>query len=456
MIFKLINKIRSNIDDQKIKINDEILVSYLKDYLNNKYNIDNITDYNFPHKEVEFYESNDALSECKTPFSILTNNMSLTALYYLRYNIFNKTITDIKELEKRQNIIDHYRQYIIKQQQNSDPYHQLVDFFKNNEKELYWFIKPVNEQLDENISNLYFNSKLFSAINKLASLNINENDKILNIYYFFIMLISPIWGLISPLLFFIFPYFISKYIFKVNLPFKQYYETFKGTLFGNNIFNSINQMLQLFIVKKIVGGSDEEKRSLFTKIKLFFVAIISKIVNSNWIRYIYLGFMILGYLWSVYTSYIISNNYYKLIQYIFNKMKLFANLLINTKSVFNLTNKIPSLPESVIDFNKKIKNYLSDEIIQNFINSYKPFLSKKYNVLSNKGIILSLYFKYNSISKNIIDDIISYNGLIEMYYSLSKNISANKMTKSVYLEKKQPQLFIYKLNNIAIDDYQRL
>lgn len=443
---KIIENIKNNIKSQNLEIQENNLtdneINEIAQTILSNYITTSLIDSQI-HQETEFYESNNKAQPTTTPFDILSENYSISAKNYLKYYILNKTICNIDELRKRQKFIQHFI--------DKSKISHIKKEFKENEKAFYWFINPkLTEELNEILNNLYFSSMPLGMVLNLDK--INTDSKFMNYYYIFLMIISPLWGLVSPLFFFIIPFFATRYIFKIDMPISDFMATLKSTLLGDNLFNSISGILNLFIVKKIVGGS-EENPGFFTKLKLFVIVLINRIINSKSVRYVYLFFMIAGYIWSIYTSYSISKNYYKIIKFIFTKLEALYKLVNISKILYSyLEQYLNILPDNIEEKHNNMKKILQNPILMSIFDNKEIFISP-YNLLTNKGILLSLFYKLKSLDKSIFDSMINYVASIETYMKLADSVSNLNLTAADFLVKRKPQLFVYKLKNISIKNF---
>jgi hypothetical protein len=392
------------------------------------------------YKEIEFFNSND--EQQPTIYSLLSKNLSITAKWYLKTLLINHT-TNINKLKKRQKFIS-----------NKELHLKILQFVKLNtkhEKEIYWFIKPHNPELKELLNSIYF-TKIASFIDIKK---VNDTKDFMNYYYTFLMIISPLWGLLSPLFFFIMPYFFTVYFLKLPLPFSSYIATLKATLFGDNIFNTIKGVLSMFLISK-TGGSLDEKKSFMQRIQSFLVILIYKLVSSPYIKYIYLAFIVIGYLWSLFNAYTVSRSYYKFIKFLHNRLLYINSLIKTTNKLYELISNY-DLPEDVKNIYEKVSVILKNPIIQEIVTEENnKHFEKSYNLLCNKGIILTLYHKIsNYISQDDILTLVKFNSILETYSSLTINPVFKHFNKATYIENiNKPQLTVLAIYNPVCGGYE--
>jgi hypothetical protein len=445
----IINKIKSRIEKamketagniyQDLENNSTISVQDINDILKT----DNIQ---IPqqYKEIEFFTSND--NKQHTIYSLLSNNLSITAKYELK-KLLSNYITNINELNNRQKFITTIK--------NNEQILKHTITTAKNEKAIYWFIKPHNPELSELLNSVYF-----TKVAKFIDLKkLNDTKDFMNYYYTFLMIISPLWGLLSPIIFFIMPYFFTKYFLKIPIAFSSYLATLKATLFGDNIFNTIKGILSMFLIKQVGGSSNDKPSSFFKKFQILLIMLIYRLISSPYIKYAYLAFVIIGYLWSLFNSYTISRNYYKFIKFLHNRLQHIHTLILTTNSLHLMINEnINILPEEILYSYNRVSNILKKPIIQEIISEEnKTHFNKSYNLLCNKGIILSLYHKIsNYISDKDILTLIKFNSILETYISLANNPIFKHFNKAIYISNiDKPQLTVLSIYNPICGGYEK-
>lgn len=147
-------------------------------------------------------------------------------------HIYQKPICDADLLKKRaMSLLWIEKQYLL----NKDRVNVLLEILKKTEKNVVWLL----EEKEENIKDLY--SMVFFRLKGLSPLN-NVGSAITT-YNLYRVIVSPLFGIISPIFYFVIPYLIVLYKFKVYVPFGTYIKTVfyamfnsTDTLFGNNKF----------------------------------------------------------------------------------------------------------------------------------------------------------------------------------------------------------------------------
>jgi energy-coupling factor transporter ATP-binding protein EcfA2 len=140
-------------------------------------------------------------------------------------------------LQKRQHIV----QNLVKNQEKFNKIGLLLDQLKHLEKEGLWIWKDVTPEFKELLGQVYFQNQYL--------LKLNQSETILKLYNFFQIIFVPIYGLLSPVIFFIVPYLIVRFFYGLELPFWFYYNIFKSLLFGGSgIGNILGSKANTFII----------------------------------------------------------------------------------------------------------------------------------------------------------------------------------------------------------------
>lgn len=434
-----INDIKNTIITENEKVNHSINMNKeeIKTLLP-KYNINNI------YKEIEFFDNNNENIN-NTIFSLLSKNLSLTSKNNLKH-LLNNYIDNIEELKIRQQFINFMDRLDID-----------ISYIIEYENNYYWFINPYNYQLEEFKETIYFKN-LFNFIDISK---INNSDKFLDYYYNFLMIISPLWGIFNPLIYILGPFIFSKYILKFtpNITFKQYINSVKDTLFKNNIFKTVLIGVNfLLMTTMVITGGNNEKQSFFKKfydkVKIGFLKLLKYILSSDYTNYAYLLFIVIGYLWTLFNSYIMTKNYYNIVKFIYHRVKDIHILLNKVKELVEIINKhlLPNffnIDQIKLILSKSISIELTNSEIQDkFIN--------EYNLLSNKGLYLSFFNKINNeLTNDDIINLLNFISYIEIFKSLSKSIKNYNFSKVLLLTKNKPELTVYKLNYPSIQNYEK-
>ena len=186
---------------------------------------------NNPHvyDDVEFFTT---LSNKTTPVFDVIHNCSTVGGKLCAKNIYANPLCDLRTLQQRRVCLEWMeKQYVI----NKAKIDSLLSVLKDNEKHVTWLL----EEKEENIKDLY--SMVFFRLKGLKPLN--GVGPALTSYNLYRIILSPLFGIVAPVFYFVIPYLIVMYKFKVYIPFTTYMKTMfyavfhsSDTLFGNNRF----------------------------------------------------------------------------------------------------------------------------------------------------------------------------------------------------------------------------
>jgi hypothetical protein len=138
--------------------------------------------------------------------------------------IFLKTlienpISDIDILKARQRLVISIESF---------DHIQLFETLKRNEHVLDWMFNADSNELSSIYNMVYFTSFVTKPLNK--------NGKILSMYNVYKILGAPLVGLFTPLVYFIIPYFVLWYKFKIKFGFSEYIKLLFQGMFAGNMF----------------------------------------------------------------------------------------------------------------------------------------------------------------------------------------------------------------------------
>jgi len=178
--------------------------------------------------ELEFFESNLDSNVNSKNASLFDNfNKTYTQLgsTLLKSVLINPTTDVDGVIKKRQELI-------ISFLQNS----KLTDI-RNIIQTTAAFEKDVLAmQLEETPEMLEVYKVIFFQFKPIQFLNYNE--LFIKVFYYFIIIFSPLYGLFGPLIFMLAPYVFLKYVLKIPMPFDIFWKILKSMLIGGTGFFS--------------------------------------------------------------------------------------------------------------------------------------------------------------------------------------------------------------------------
>ena len=159
--------------------------------------------------DLEFFESNNLDSNTIIDeFKTFTHfNETSTFLKY----ILKHPIIDTTSLLERKNYIINFTDIYHNETQNID---DIFNSLKVKLKSAYWLVNNYNEEFENMLNIIYFHSRF---LNKL-----NSSEYLLTSTNVYNMILSPVIGILSPFIYYIIPFIIIKYKFKLNISFFQY------------------------------------------------------------------------------------------------------------------------------------------------------------------------------------------------------------------------------------------
>lgn len=404
MIKDYIKKFKSSFIDEQLKIardtldkedfiNNDIIKSLIYDNLIKNTENNSIIGSD-TYSDVEFfnsYKENLNSDKYNTIFKIFTENCKLSLSDIILKEILSNPNYNINILKNRQNILLN-----IETHKNYIDLVKLLNELKEYEKDIIWLFNAEDDNLKDLYNMIYFRFSLFKPLNKYSSC--------LTAFNFYRILLSPLIGLLSPLIYFIIPFFVIKIKFKIKLSF-------------------INYM-------KILFNSLSTTDIIFTN-------------NFKSFRIISYLFSMLFYFQGLFNSVEISKTLYKINKYITNKMSNISTFLIKA-------NKI-----NQAYWNENIKNYfINSKLIKNLEedNNYINTLNNiKFSLITNFGKQL---YNYLVINKNTILSVINKIYIIDslnscLIYKINNNLN---YTEYVY-ESKLPFIEIKGLYHPSLQSH---
>ena len=139
---------------------------------------------------------------------------------YLFKNLLGNPTKDINTLVARQSII---RKLV----ENEELYKNLsdkLDTIKENELDILYLWKTLDEETRYLIDMVFFQNKFLKMFNK--------NELVLKIYNFYIIIFSPLHGILTPIFMVLAPFIFIKYYFKKEITLSLYFKLLKLSISG--------------------------------------------------------------------------------------------------------------------------------------------------------------------------------------------------------------------------------
>jgi hypothetical protein len=192
------------------------------------------------YDDVEFFTSMS--SKTKTVFDSVHNCATSGGRAFSK-RVYGKSVCDIALLEQRTKCLEWMERTYTDNKERVDT---LLEILTKNEKHVAWLFEEKEESVKDLYSMVFFRLKGLLPLNNVGSA--------LTTYNLYRIIISPLFGIIAPIFYFLIPYLIVLYKFKVYIPFTTYIKTMffavfhsSDTLFGTHkIFKYLRIVSYMF------------------------------------------------------------------------------------------------------------------------------------------------------------------------------------------------------------------
>ena len=133
---------------------------------------------------------------------------------FLLKKILENPTKETKLLESRQSII----RKIVEDPELKKMLDEKLEVLKKNELDTLYLWKVLDEETNYLINMVYFQSKYLTFLNK--------NEFVLRMYNYYIILFSPIYGIMVPILMVLAPFIFMKFYFKKSITISLYFIAF--------------------------------------------------------------------------------------------------------------------------------------------------------------------------------------------------------------------------------------
>ena len=307
------------------------------------------------NKDLEILEGLD--NSASSILSKINKTNTIFGFLKLRESLANP-ITNVNDIKQRQSLI---KKIIALPEQERNEIGKKLDELKLMERDVIWLLKPKTIEEEKLIDGIYFNQKYVGALNKF--------EEPLNIYSYFKIFLSPMYGILSPLVMMIFPFIYLRFFSNIKMTFSMYVKILKMSMFGD--------------VFSVMGNGGGNQRTKLSRYFSFFLSIVFYIQN-------------------LFNSFTISFTTHKIINILHEKMHSFQQFCdIGLKLVKSLAQAL-QLPEL-----EHPNKYIRDTEFE-----------KNPSVFSNKGKVL--YANKNCVDYETVKALFSHIGNIDYIYSIFK------------------------------------
>jgi hypothetical protein len=364
------------------------------------------------YNELEFFKSN-------LDSNVDSNTQSL-------FDKFNKTQTQLGKallqsiiLEPTTNIdgIIKYRQALVTKFMKNKQLNEIcsrLEKCKALERDILAMQMADTPEMLEVYKVIFFE---FLPLKKL-----NYSEIFLKFFYYFIIIFSPIYGLVAPFVFMFAPFVFMRYVLKIPISFDMFWMTLKTMILGGTgFFSKLHNILNSNVGKAaeaMIGGGD----SMFSvkNVVIILVKWIVAFMNSTVGTYVYFGFIIITYLYGVYNTTQVSITYNKIINMFHSRLNIISKWLQSAVGFYKMGLGFES-PE-ISPVVEQIKQLLAtNTTITNLLEH--PTFNDEPGILSNKGIIIKTFKEFLDMKEKILEPFCKYMAHIDVWSSVGKWLS---------------------------------
>jgi len=284
---------------------------------------------------------------------------------FLLKKILENPTKETKLLESRQSII----RKIVEDPELKKMLDEKLEVLKKNELDTLYLWKVLDEETNYLINMVYFQSKYLTFLNK--------NEFVLRMYNYYIILFSPIYGIMVPILMVLAPFIFMKFYFKKSITISLYFKLLKVAISG------LSNLTKFDI--------NNEKTDWG----------VGQIVS--------LLMWLVFYIHALYSNIQLAKNTNQITNIIHLKVNRIATMVKEGHNLFELFGK-------EIDGYSKLVPY---EVKHNFGILWDDIFTEEPRIMSNKGVILKTYKSLTEKKENLLD-ILRYISTIDVYHGLSE------------------------------------
>jgi DNA mismatch repair ATPase MutS len=176
------------------------------------------------YTDVEFFETytNNNTKHQESVFDVI-NFCSTHGGKYTAKKIYKNPVCNYSVLQKRSEYLKYIDDVYSRNKLQIDEH---INILKHNEHYIVWLL----EEKDENLQNLY--DVVFFKLKGLTKLN--QSGDALTAYNLYRMLGSPLFGILSPMLYFVIPYLVLVYKLKLKVSFASYVKILISNIFSSD------------------------------------------------------------------------------------------------------------------------------------------------------------------------------------------------------------------------------
>jgi hypothetical protein len=230
---------------------------------------------------------------------------------------------------------------------------------------------------------------IFFEFKPLQGLNYNETFQ--KIFCYFLIIFSPLYGVVSPFIFMFAPFILLRYVLKVPITFDIFWQIIKKMIFGGTgVFANLNKMLNSGIGSTVEGIINPEGGMSVKSVVIWLAKLLVGFMNSSLGTYAYIGFIVISYVYGIYNSIQVSITYNKIINMFHSRLNIISTWLKECVNFYKMGICIES--KEIIGIRKEIDILLTHPTIRNLLE-HKTFTHEP-GIISNKGIIIKTFKEF--------------------------------------------------------------
>lgn len=389
------------------------------------------------YHELEFFESNldSNISSHQEQISFFQRfNRTQTRLgSHLLQSILLKPLhshTDINNiLINRQKVIKSLAKYDNKFSS------MLLDLAKLEQDVLAMGL-PDTPEMQEVYKIIFFDLKLARPL--------NYSETFQKIFCYFLIIFSPLYGIVSPFIFMFAPFLFLRYVMKVPITLDVFWNIIKNMILGGTgFFANLNKMFTSNVGTVVEGLINPNGGISIKSVVFWLVKMIIGFMNSQIGTYAYIGFIVISYLYGIYNSLQVSITYNKVINMFHSRMNIISKWLKQCVAFYNLGLCFESV--EITGIRQEIDTLLQHPTIRVLLE-HKTF-SHEPGVISNKGIIIKTFREFldaKELAQKFIEPFSHYLAYVDAFSAISswlrENNSENKTFCTYLLDHSTPSV----------------
>jgi len=396
--------------------------------------IDN-SDYS-KYNELEFFESNKN-DDKETFFNKIDNTQTVLGKIQLMKTI-TEPKTDLNLLNERKNILEHFQN----DENKLEKVLTILKDLKKSESDVLWFYKNSTDEIDNMLSMVYFEN--------FWNRWLNENETVLNIFYYCKLILIPLYGLLMPILLIVIPYILISKIMKLKISFKTYWKMISKMYMGGGITSTIGKFYKMYENTNSKTNTDQTGGKQFLSFTNIIMKLVKILIDSKITSAFYYIFIVCSYLYSLYSTLNFSYAYLKVIKLFQTKLNKVSKWICKAQELYN-TLGCMDCRELKEKFANKI-NFMKDESLHLLDN--KVFKNNPSLILSNKGVILKQFLIVKN-NPEILKSYLEYISYVDVWSSLAY-LNKNNPNMSLPSYKSQlehkPEIILEDFYNMMVDE----